>query len=605
MSNILEILLRAKGADQVKSETGKANKSTSETSELFSKLGKMLTVGVVAKGFSDIIKAYAAQEVATTKLNAALKAQGVYSENLSKRLQDQASALQSVTTFGDEAITQGQAFALSLGMTADVVEKITPTVLDFAAAVGVDLQTAFRIMGQASAGETGLLKRYGIIVDESKLKSEGFNAVLSTMQKNFSGMAEELAKSGMGPMKQFGNTIGDIKERLGAALIPAINDLLESLKDWLPTVEKIGLGIMAVVSTAIEGFANMAQIVSNITKGKFKEAYESSVQHGKNIENIWKKTTERMLDAEKEANKESIKLTELTEEDKSLIIEQKIEKAIELEKKRYEEALKEQEKAIATEKEGIEDVYRLKQELRQMDLEDVIASVESEIAKAEEGSERRKALELALADYRKALNIESAARIAEIQDSITSNLEGNITDMILAEKSLGEGIEGIWKNMTRTVIELIVRQVVEEKAAGAIRIGIEKAIAASKVISAHAGIPFVGIALGVAAVAAVLSEINRHSTFQSGGTVPGAEGEPRMAMVHGGERIVTPQEQRRGMGGGVTIGKIEIQFPNVTTFSDWMNASPALVKRVTETKILQALSTLETEGKVKEGTVLV
>jgi hypothetical protein len=77
------------------------------------------------------------------------------------------------------------------------------------------------------------------------------------------------------------------------------------------------------------------------------------------------------------------------------------------------------------------------------------------------------------------------------------------------------------------------------------------------------------------------------------------------ATVHGGEQVITPQQQRRGMGGGVSIGTIMIQFPNVTTFSDWMNASPAIIKQVTENKILQAFATLEDEGKVKQGTVLI
>jgi hypothetical protein len=57
-----------------------------------------------------------------------------------------------------------------------------------------------------------------------------------------------------------------------------------------------------------------------------------------------------------------------------------------------------------------------------------------------------------------------------------------------------------------------------------------------------------------------------------------------------------------GFGGGVSIGNINIQFPNVTTFSDWMAAPPSLVKEVTEKKIFEAFRSLAREGKMTEVT---
>ena len=42
--------------------------------------------------------------------------------------------------------------------------------------------------------------------------------------------------------------------------------------------------------------------------------------------------------------------------------------------------------------------------------------------------------------------------------------------------------------------------------------------------------------------------------FDAGGTVPGPEGRPRLAVVHGGEVVMTPAQQR-GQGGGVTINQ--------------------------------------------------
>ena len=55
-------------------------------------------------------------------------------------------------------------------------------------------------------------------------------------------------------------------------------------------------------------------------------------------------------------------------------------------------------------------------------------------------------------------------------------------------------------------------------------------------------------------------------SFDEGGVVPGPLGAPRVAIVHGGERVLTVDEQRSGSGGGVTIGQIVI-YGNVDSHS--------------------------------------
>ncbi|GAF96045.1 unnamed protein product, partial [marine sediment metagenome] len=125
MASILEILLRAKGGEQVKGELGKVKKSTDQTSKAFAALGAMLSVGLLAKGIKSSLAAYKVQELAVTKLNAALRAQNVFTEELSASLQKQASDLQAITIFGDEAILTGQAFAMSMGISSDTIQKIT------------------------------------------------------------------------------------------------------------------------------------------------------------------------------------------------------------------------------------------------------------------------------------------------------------------------------------------------------------------------------------------------------------------------------------------------------------------------------------------------
>jgi hypothetical protein len=471
-----------------------------------------------------------------------------------------------------------------MGMSVDTLEKVTPLVLDFASAMNLDLGTAFRVVQNANEGNSDALKRYGIHVDDAKVKAEGFNAVLEVMQNNFKGTAEEIAKSGIGPMKQFENTLGNFKELIGATLLPGFNSLLK---------------VIINIGEALTGESKATEISADRMK-KAKQLIDSG--------NMSLQDRHVLLSQIKTDNEKGIDLI-LRKYEKEKETEDKINKLkVELsegdKKRRKEEAAKDdkaREERIDKTKEALEKEYDLRRQIGSMDVEATIADIEQKIQAETIGSEKRKALELALKDYKDALSIDSAEKIKAIQDSISGNLESNIVDMLMAEKSFGEGVEGIWKGIEKIILEAIVKQVIEEQAAATIRIAAEKAVAAAKAISAYAGIPFIGIVLGIATAAAIMSKIGEMSKFHSGGVVPGPENQERAVMVRGGEEILTPEQRRRG-GGGVVVN---IQFPNVTTFSDWMNASPESVKQVTERKILPVLSILENEGKIKKGTVLV
>ena len=178
-------------------------------------IGAFIGTGILRaiKGFT---KASGIQEEAISDLNAAMKAAGIFSEQLTKRFQDQASALQRQTTFGDEAIISMQALLLTYGVTGDKLEETTKATLDFAAATGSDLKTAAALMGKAATGMTSSLSRYGIVVDTKGLPaSEAFEKVLVKMNEQFGGRAAAKVNTFTGGMTQFQNAIGDVGEKIG------------------------------------------------------------------------------------------------------------------------------------------------------------------------------------------------------------------------------------------------------------------------------------------------------------------------------------------------------------------------------------------------------
>lgn len=65
----------------------------------------------------------------------------------------------------------------------------------------------------------------------------------------------------------------------------------------------------------------------------------------------------------------------------------------------------------------------------------------------------------------------------------------------------------------------------------------------------------------------------------------------RRATASIGSSGVRALNSGRGIG-SPSIGQMTIQFPNVTSFQDWMNASPEMVMEVTRRKIIPALESL-------------
>jgi len=120
------------------------------------------------------------------------------------------------------------------------------------------------------------------------------------------------------------------------------------------------------------------------------------------------------------------------------------------------------------------------------------------------------------------------------------------------------------------------------------------------VISAFQTMPwFVAIPAAAGIASSVKGIIE---SFEFGGIVPGPEGQPRLAVVHGGEEFRTPAQQRmaEGIPREIIIESINIQFPEVTTFQDWIEADPSLIKEVTERKLLESFKLLAEEGKMEE-----
>lgn len=191
-----------------------------------------------------------------SKLNAVLKATGVYTDDYSQALIENSKVLQNKTTYTDEDIRSVEAQLAVYKLTKQEIIEATEVTADMAATMGVDLSSAATIVGKAMEGLTTPLRRYGIILDENKLKIEGSSYVLEVLRGRFQGVAEAQANTAEGLKTRFGNQIGELKETIGAAFLPVIENLMSTFLEGTPKVDKFGNAIGDAVTPLerLQGF---------------------------------------------------------------------------------------------------------------------------------------------------------------------------------------------------------------------------------------------------------------------------------------------------------------------------------------------------------------
>jgi len=158
-------------------------------------------------------------ELAKVQINAEAKLASALGRT-SKELLNHASALQKQTTFGDEAIIEAQALIAAFIKEEDQIKKLTPAILDLAAAKGMDLSAAADLVTKSVASSTNALSRYGIQIKGAAGSTERIDSAVTELTKAFGGMSEELAKTDAGEIIQLENALGDIKEELGKNVLP-------------------------------------------------------------------------------------------------------------------------------------------------------------------------------------------------------------------------------------------------------------------------------------------------------------------------------------------------------------------------------------------------
>ena len=174
---------------QMQSQQEQLHTQTSKGNELFKKLGTAIvgafTVGAIISFSKESVKAYQDQIRAEAKLRVALKGQ----DGAISRLIKQGGELQRVTFFGDDEIVNAQGLLAIFVKEENQLKKLTPLVMDFAQAKGMDLASAANIIGKTFGSSTNALGRYGIEVNGIAGSTQRFDDIMQGLTRTVQGQA--------------------------------------------------------------------------------------------------------------------------------------------------------------------------------------------------------------------------------------------------------------------------------------------------------------------------------------------------------------------------------------------------------------------------------
>ena len=170
------------------------------------------------------IEAFGIQEQAEKRLETALG-------GVNKELLKQASALQQVTTFGDEAIIGVQASIAAFTDNTQEIKEATKATLDFAIANGFDLKSAGDLVAKTLGSSTNALTRYGVEVTGAVGSTERLTTLTEGIARLWGGQAAAAADTMAGSMTQAKNAMGDVAEVMGESLSPVITEAAIAMRD--------------------------------------------------------------------------------------------------------------------------------------------------------------------------------------------------------------------------------------------------------------------------------------------------------------------------------------------------------------------------------------
>jgi len=284
-------------ADKEKFQTG-LNKAQDDTQNFSNKVGSF--VAGAAKAFLALGAAVgtAAFAIGVSAVKAAIE-----DEKAQKSLE---TTLKNVTKASKDQVKGVEDYitktSLALGVTDDKLrpsldrlvrstqdvtkaQKLQGLALDISAGTGKDLQSVSDALAKAYDGNFTALKKLGVPLDDSIIKSKDFNKVVEVLSGTFKDQATVQAETFAGKMDRIKIAVSEAKESLGAALLPILEKIAGFVNQQVvPAIQGLvdGLtGQKSIRQATLDAKGNV-----NLLNDKLSDANESGRNLGEALRTL-------------------------------------------------------------------------------------------------------------------------------------------------------------------------------------------------------------------------------------------------------------------------------------------------------------------------------
>lgn len=199
------------------------------------------------------IQAFGQQEMAVSRLAASIRSHGGNVSEVLPIMQNFASEMQRITTYGDEQVIAMQAMAASMGISAEQMQGVIRSAIGLSAALKMDVMTAVKAASAAMQGKTTALQEYIPALSKCKTEEEKLAMVQKLSSSGFA-QAKAEAETSVGKLKQLANAWGDLAETVGGQFAPAAADVADLLKGMCGVLAD-NKGFATLLTEALAGLA--------------------------------------------------------------------------------------------------------------------------------------------------------------------------------------------------------------------------------------------------------------------------------------------------------------------------------------------------------------
>lgn len=169
----------------------------------------------------------------------------------SQALLNYASEQQKVTAFGDEETIQAMSLVGAYTDNEQAIAQLTKASMNLATAKGMSLSSAVDLVSKSVFSSTNALSRYGVSIEGTQGTLERLTSTTSALNSLYKDQAEAYANTLPGSIDQFSNSVGDLGERFGSVLAPAIVLSAKGLKTFVDSIDteeikSYGLALLTV-----------------------------------------------------------------------------------------------------------------------------------------------------------------------------------------------------------------------------------------------------------------------------------------------------------------------------------------------------------------------